>query len=194
MDTLLRYGLLAVFTALVLTPFGLPIPEDVSLLVAGVLVRLGHAVLPAAFLVGWSGVMIGDSIAWTMGRKVGLHPSGFIARLVGHEDIERIERFYRRFGSWAILIARQFPGMRLPAFFFAGASGIPYRRFFAIDGSAAVLTASIYIALGYTFADNLPRILAWLDRMRVVGTAVLGLAAILVAWRILRRRLRREER
>ena len=88
METILRYGLLAVFLALMLTPFGLPVPEDVSLLGAGILSATGHARLHEAFIVGYIGVVGGDVISWTFGRRVGLQPTGFIARLVGTDDIE----------------------------------------------------------------------------------------------------------
>ncbi len=188
MDTLLKYGLVAVFLALILTPFGLPIPEDVSLLGAGVLTATGHAKLLHAVVVGYIGVVGSDVISWTFGRRVGLLPTGFIARLIGPEDIERIERFYRRYGLWAIAIARNFPGMRLPAFFFAGASGISLARFLLIDGLAACVTVGVFITLGRVFADDLSRVLGFLDNFRFVGGVGFGLILALIGWRILRRR------
>lgn len=194
MDTLLEYGLFAVFLALILTPFGLPIPEDVSLLAGGALARLGHATYPQVLVVGFTGVIGGDVIAWTFGRRVGLHPRGWIARLVGRDDIERIERFYRRYGSWTIVIARQFPGMRLPAFFFAGASGVPLRRFLLFDCSAALVTVGVFPALGYTFADDLSQVLQVMDNFRFWGTLVLTVVVAFVAFRVGRRLYRRRQR
>jgi membrane protein DedA with SNARE-associated domain len=192
-DTLLKYGLVAIFLALILTPFGLPIPEDVSLLGAGVLTATGHAKLLHAVVVGYVGVVGSDVISWTFGRRVGLHPTGFIARLVGQEDIDRIERFFRRYGPWAIVIARNFPGMRLPAFFFAGASGISLPKFLLIDGLAACVTVGVFISLGRMFADDLSRVIAFLDNFRLIGgVAFVGLGAF-TAWRVIRRRVKRRE-
>lgn len=193
-DTLLQYGLFAVFLALILTPFGLPIPEDVSLLVGGALASMGHATYVEVLIVGYVGVVGGDIIAWTFGRRVGMHPRGWIARLVGDDDIERIERFYRRYGSWAIVIARQFPGMRLPAFFFAGASGVRLRRFLLFDGTAALVTVGVFPALGYTFADDLGRVVRVLDSFRFWAGLAVGVVLSLVVWRITSRWLRRRAR
>lgn len=187
METILRYGLVAVFLALMLTPFGLPIPEDVSLLAAGILTATGHAALPQALIVGYIGVLGGDIISWTFGRRVGLQPTGFIARLVGPEDIARIERFYRRYGSWAIVIARQFPGMRMPAFFFAGASGVSLPRFLLLDGSAAIITVGVFVTLGRVFADDLSEVIAFMDEFRFYAGMVVGLLVALVVWRIVKR-------
>ena len=188
METLLNYGLVAVLAALLLAPLGLPIPEDISLLVAGVLARTGHTTYAHALIVGYIGVVVGDCIAWGIGRRVGLHPTGWLSRFAGEEQIARIERFYRRWGSWTIVICRQVPGMRFPAFFFAGATGVSLPRFLAFDGSAALITVNLYVWLGHTFTDDLQRVVAWVDRFRIVaGLAVLVLVGLLV-WRALRRR------
>ena len=191
METILRYGLAAVFLALMLTPFGLPIPEDVSLLAAGILSATGHATLPHALVVGYAGVVGGDVISWTFGRRVGLQPTGFIARLVGPEDIARIDRFYDKYGAWAVLIARQFPGMRLPAFFFAGASGISLPRFLLLDGTAAVVTVGVFVTLGRVFADDLSAVVAFMDQFRFWAGLAAGLLVAFVVWRIVRRFARR---
>jgi membrane protein DedA with SNARE-associated domain len=195
LDTLLRYGIVAVFVALMLTPLGLPIPEEVSLLVAGVLAAKSHVTVPLAILVGYVGVTLGDVVAWTMGRRAGLHPRGFIGRLVGPEQITNIEEFYERWGAWAIVIARQLPGTRLPAFFFAGASGIPLGRFLIVDGTAAIFTTSVFFTLGYTFADDLDAVLVWVNRFRSGSStfALLGIAAfvIWIWWRRRKKRLKR---
>lgn len=188
MDTLLQHGLVAVFLAILLTPFGLPVPEEVSLLAAGALVRGGHAEPHLALLAGYAGILCADTIAWTYGNFLGLHPTGFVGRIIGPEDIERIERFYRRFGPWAIFITRQVPGLRLAGFFFAGASGIPLRRFLAFDAPAGIVTAGVYVSLGRAFADDLGRIVAFLDQVRIVGAAVVVAAIGLAVWRIARRR------
>jgi len=189
LDSLLRYGLVAVFLALILTPFGLPIPEDVSLAAAGVLVANGHAPFWAAWVVGYLGVLGGDLIAFAMGRRVGLHPQGFIGRLVGPEDLRQIEAFYEKYGPWAIVIARQFPGMRMPAFFFAGATGIRVHRFLLFDGTAALITVSLFTGLGFWFADRIDWLMDQLKPFQSVGSMLLVVLAVVVGWRVYRRRM-----
>ena len=64
MELIQRYGLLAVFVSLVTTPIGNPIPEDISLFVAGVLAHMGSAHFATALIVGYLGVTLGDCIAY----------------------------------------------------------------------------------------------------------------------------------
>lgn len=154
----IEYGVIVGFVALVLTPFGLPIPEELSLLAMGILLGNEHTSLVFAWTAGFLGVTLGDVISWFFGRSMGLQSKGFVSRLIGERQLQDIEQFYRRYGDWAIVIARQIPGMRFPTFFFAGASAVSLARFYTIDGLAALVTVNLYLALGYYFADDAKRI------------------------------------
>lgn len=187
-DTLIKYGLFACFLSLILTPFGLPIPEEISLLAAGFIVKKQSSSLLIGWIVGFLGVTLGDVISWTMGKTVGLEPKGFVAKLIGQEQILDIEQFYRKWGDWAIVIARQLPGMRFPTFFFAGASAIPLGRFYLIDGLAALITTSVFFFLGYAFADDLSNIQIWIaDFQSYAGTFASVLISGIVGFFIYKR-------
>ena len=199
MDFFAKYGLIAVFISLISTPLGNPVPEDISLLAGGMLAGMGQTNVWVALVVGYAGVIIGDCIAFAMGRRVGLKPGGFLSRAVGDKQVARLQRFYERFGDRTILICRQLPGFRLPCFFIAGASGISIRRFLLIDGTAALVTANVFTWLGYFYAEDLGNVIAGLGRFRQVMTAVLVLAIGLVVYRVVlyqieRRQVKREER
>ncbi len=154
----IQYGVITGFVALILAPLGLPIPEEISLLAMGVLIGNGHTELAFAWVCGFLGVTLGDLIAWYFGRRMGLESTGFVSRLIGEQQIKDIEQFYRKYGDWAIVIARQIPGMRFPTFFFAGASAVSAGRFYLIDGLSALVTVNLYLGLGYYFADDAKRI------------------------------------
>lgn len=181
-DTLTEYGIFAVFAALLLAPFGLPIPEDISLLAAGVLVHHKLTSLPLALALGYLGVVIGDVFVWFIGNRVGLHPRGVLSRRIGPRQIRRIRKFYLRFGHWTVVICRNIPGMRFPAFFFAGATQMPLRRFLLLDGIAAVVTVLLYVGLGFAFGDEISSLVLTLNRFR---TAALVAASVVILWLIL---------
>ena len=190
-DSLIKYGLFACFFSLILTPFGLPIPEEISLLAAGFIVKKQSSSLLVGWIVGFLGVTLGDVISWTMGRIVGLEPKGFVSKLIGQEQIRDIEQFYRKWGDWAIVIARQIPGMRFPTFFFAGASAISLTRFYIIDGLAALITVNVFYWLGYAFADDLSNIKLWVDNFQSYASGFASALLILVASLLFYRRYKR---
>jgi len=186
LDLLLEYGLIAVLIALLLAPLGLPIPEEVSLMAAGAYARSGRAPLELALLVGYSGIVLGDCIAYGLGRRVGLHPKGVIGRLFGHRRLRRIVRFYDRFGVWTVVLCRQIPGMRFPAFFFSGASGMTLRKFLLLDGTAAVGTAMLWGGAGWWLGPRLAESMSTVDNLRQIGLGV-GVALLaLFFWRLFR--------
>ncbi len=180
METLQEYGPAAIFVALLLAPFGFPVPEDVSLLILGVLVAREGTPYGVAFLVAYFGVLIGDTAVWALGRRVGLQPTGWITRFTGQKRIEWIERFYGRYGAGAIVFCRQVPGLRFPGFFFAGATDVPLARFVAFDGIAALITANLYLLVGGAFADDLTPIIDWIDRFRVAAAVIMVAITILL--------------
>lgn len=183
-----KYGIIFGFVTLMLTPFGLPIPEEISLLFMGVLLGNGHAEWVSTWIIGFLGVTLGDVIAWYFGRRVGLEPTGFVSRLIGPKQITDIETFYRKWGDWAIVFARQIPGMRFPTFFFAGASAVSLGRFYFIDGLSALITVNVYLWLGYAFADDINDIRSRVDNFIEYAGIISGVVLITVAVRILYKR------
>lgn len=198
MEFFATYGLIAVFVALITTPLGNPVPEDISLLAGGMIAGMGEASIWTALLVGYSGVLLGDCIAWAMGRKVGLQPGGFLSRAVGNKQVMRLQRFYERFGDRTILICRQLPGFRLPCFFIAGASGISLKRFLLIDGSAALVTTNIFTWLGYYYSEDLAEIIDGMEAFRQAASILGVVVGLMIVYRVVlyqveRRRLNIEE-
>ena len=53
------YGYVAVFVMLLLCGFGLPIPEDITLVAGGIIAGLGYADVHTMFAVCMAGVLIG---------------------------------------------------------------------------------------------------------------------------------------
>ena len=191
MEFFTQYGLIAVFISLVTTPVGNPVPEDISLLAGGMIAGTGGTTIWNALLVGYAGVVLGDCIAWAMGRRVGMERNGFLARVAGKKQVARLERFYQRFGDRTILICRQFPGFRLPCFFIAGASGMSIKRFLLIDGAAALITTNVFTWLGYYYAENLVGIISWLEHFRKWVLIVAIVVAGMVAYRIIQYQIAR---
>ena len=75
LDTLIRFftenGYLAVFVVLMICGFGVPIPEDITLVAGGVIAGLGYANVHVMCAVGLFGVLAGDSLMFIVGRVFG---------------------------------------------------------------------------------------------------------------------------
>ena len=91
-----------VFGVLIACGLGIPLPEDISLILGGYLSHHGAASLPGMMVVGFLGILGGDSIIYLAGRrlgsKVGQKPGGFFARIVTPEKRAHVQRLFARHG------------------------------------------------------------------------------------------------
>lgn len=156
----LAYAL--VFGILLLCGLGLPIPEDVSLILGGFLVFEGKATLPLMLITGYVGIIVGDSIVFYIGRKFGLKivtSGGFFARLFTAEKRQRVEGLFAKHGEKIVMIARFLPGVRAVTYFTAGSVRMRYTHFIFFDSMAALLSAPVFIVLGWKFGGELEQLI-----------------------------------
>ena len=66
------HGYLAVFVALLVCGFGVPIPEDVSLVAGGIIAGLGYADVRAMGAVGLAGALVGEMVVFLVGHHFGV--------------------------------------------------------------------------------------------------------------------------
>lgn len=172
-------GYLAPFVVLLLCGFGLPIPEEITMLGAGLLAYRGDVEFVRVVLVCFVATLLGDSIPYFVGRHFGRRAlrSRMVRRAVHPERLRSIERRFARSGLWAVFVCRFLPGVRLPAWFTAGTLGISYPRFIAVDALAAAIMTPAYVALGRFSGETFE------DLEGHVGglTHVLGLVALALA-------------
>jgi membrane protein DedA with SNARE-associated domain len=169
---------------------GLLVPGESLVIVSGVLAAAGLFELPALISVVSAGAVVGDSIGYELGRRLGrpwLLRRG--ARLGFHRDrIEAVDAFFERHGGKAVLIGRFIGFLRALAPFVAGSSRMPYPRFLAYNVVGAVLWTVACVLLGYFLGAAWPVAEKWVGRTGLV----LGLVVIaLAAWWLRRRHRRR---
>lgn len=191
------FAYLVVFGILFVCGLGLPLPEDVSLILGGYLVHDGKAQLELMMITGYLGIIVGDSMIFffgrRLGRNVGQKPTGFFARIVTPEKRARVEALFKKHGEKIVMIARFLPGVRAVTYFTAGSVGMKWRRFALYDSIAALGSAPIFVYLGYRFGGELDTLIAAIKRGQrgvLIALLVIGVITFLVS----RWRTRREQR
>lgn len=196
----LAYGV--VFGILFVCGLGLPLPEDVSLILGGYLVHDGKAQLELMMLTGYLGIIVGDSLIFFFGRRLGSKvgqpgqegkPKGLFGRIVTPEKRARVELLFKKHGEKIVMLARFLPGVRAVTYFTAGSVGMRYSRFLTYDSIAALGSAPIFVFLGYKFGGELDSLISALKRGQrnvVIALIVIGAVTFFVS----RWRARREQR
>lgn len=195
----LHVGYAFVFAVLVLCGFGLPMPEDVILVTGGVLAWLASDLESASIAgmlrddgllfmvaVGLAGILAGDSVIFLAGRKFGARVADFrpLRRMITPEKLEKVEKLMRRRGNVVVVVARYLPGIRTPTYFTAGHAGMPYWEFLLFDGAAALVSAPLWVCLGFYFGSNIEeaaRLAARFSHYILLGVGVV-LLGLLLRW------------
>jgi membrane protein DedA with SNARE-associated domain len=182
------YGYIAVFVMLLICGFGVPVPEDVTLVTGGVIAGLGYANPHVMFAVGMAGVMIGDGIMFTLGRLYGdriTRAPGF-RRVLTPERFERAQGAFEKYGRWVMFVARFLPGLRTPVFFTAGMTRrVSFGTWFFMDGFAALISVPVWVYLGYFGALNREWLFRVLKELQIGLFVLIGIGAValFVWWR-----------
>lgn len=186
-----EYGYVAVFVMLLICGFGVPIPEDVTLVTGGVIAGLGYANEHTMVVVGLAGVMIGDGLIFTGGRFFGdgITRIRLFQKILTPERYAAAQEKFTRYGRWVMFVARFLPGLRTPVFLSAGMTRrVSFLTWFLMDGFAALISVPVWVYLGYYGARNFDWMFAMMHRGQNIVLGLLGLGAAVLAWLWWRRR------
>lgn len=180
-----EHGYLAVFIMLLVCGFGVPVPEDVTLVTGGVITGLGYADVNTMVAVGMAGVIIGDGLVFSIGRFQGpwVMQLKTVQRIITPDRFLAAQDAFHKYGRWVMFVARFLPGLRTPVFFTAGMSKrISFGTWLMMDGVAALISVPVWVYLGYFGARNFDWMFKILHRFQYGIFALLGLGAL--AWAV----------
>jgi undecaprenyl-diphosphatase len=165
---------------------GLLVPGESLVLLAGFFADRGALDLEYVIIAVVAGAIIGDSIGYELGRRLG-HPwLERHGRKIGLKParLERTEKFFKKHGGKAVFFGRFVGFVRTLVPFFAGASEMRYPVFLLYNASGGLLWGVGSALLGYGLGASWHVAEKWLGR----GSLILaGLAvAAFVGWRLWR--------
>lgn len=172
---------LGIFAVLIGASLGLPIPEDIPLLTGGWFCHRGFANVFAMIGVGMAGVLAGDVILFTFGRRFGhrVVEHRFVRRIVNRRRLLMAEQLFARHGVKIIFAGRFMPGLRPMIFMAAGVLRVPYATFLAVNGFAACISVPTLIVLGKVFGDNLAMIQSEVRKVTHIVAVVLVIVGLI---------------
>lgn len=179
---------LGIFVFLVLTGCGMPLPEEIAIVLAGVLSAHGEMMVWPAYFVCLAGALVGDAIMYFIGYRWGhnlfrVHPQ--LAKLVRADREASLEQSIERHGLKVLVLARFLVGVRGPAYVAAGALRIPFRKFLMYDFIAATLVVSLFFGGSYAFGEE---VTDWIRSAEwTLTVAIVGLVAVIALGWLIRR-------
>jgi membrane protein DedA with SNARE-associated domain len=183
------YGVWAVFILMVLESACIPVPSEAIMLFGGFLAGQGKTTLFAVIVAGVAGNVVGSWIAYWVGLKKGrdwalqwhwLH--------ITPERLDKADRWFERYGSWAVLIARMLPIIRTFISFPAGVARMPFWRFTILTIIGCIPWVTLLAWLGLLVGDNWEAVQ---HKLHYFDYAVALLIVAGIVWMLVRYRRRR---
>ncbi|MEN6610676.1 MAG: VTT domain-containing protein [Methanoregulaceae archaeon] len=160
-------------TGLVVMPY---LPGDSLLFVAGALAATNILNIELLIVVLILAAVLGDSLNYWIGHKLGMCLIEKKLSLVKREHLETTEHYFKRFGGITIVIARFIPFIRTFAPFLAGVGKMQYRWFLSYNIIGGVLWVLGFVLAGYFFG-GLPIVK---DNFNYVIYLIIGLSLFAV--------------
>jgi membrane protein DedA with SNARE-associated domain len=190
------YSYMLVFGILLLCGFGLPIPEDITLIAGGLMAYYGRADVFVMIGTGLTGVMIGDGVMFQVGKRFGyrVFEWKWMAKILHAERLETVKDKLRNHGYKVIFSARFMPGVRSLVFLSSGALGIPFRVFLLFDGMAALISVPAIVYSCYFFGSQINQAVGVIKNVEHGILVCIGLGILyFVAKYFLKKRRERNE-
>lgn len=146
------YGIYAVFALCT-------VEGDITLLLSGVLAHnnsFGPYSFLKVYIAGTLGGMVGDNVAYLIGR-------GFQQSIKNHGFYKmaqpRIERLIDKFGGFSIIVSKYIYGIRAAMCIFNGIGQMPYTRFLLLDFISCSIWVVVLAGIGYFFSGAVTSII-----------------------------------
>jgi membrane protein DedA with SNARE-associated domain len=173
--------------ALLMTPESacIPIPSEATMLFAGFNVAEGRYSLFAAVLVGSLANLVGSWIAYAVGYygRVGLLEKHGKALHIKKSHLEWADRWFERYGGWAVFFSRMLPIVRTFISLPAGVARMPFWKFSVLTFAGCVPWVLMLTLIGKSVGANWDQ---WKDKLHYVDYAVAVIIVLFVAWLAMR--------
>lgn len=186
-----KFTYLAIVVVLSAAGLGVPISEDLTLLLGGGLASRGITSFVPTLAAGYFGVLFGDALIHQWGQRMGprAYAAPLVQRALSPERQQKLREHFAKHAFLTIVVGRHTPFLRAPIFFLAGASGMKLLPFLIADALSAAVTVPIVVTLGYYFGQHLDAVRARMHQVQwVIGFAV-AVGAGYWLWRRARRKL-----
>jgi membrane-associated protein len=174
-----HYGYLIFYLAFCLGPFGIPVPNEVTILTGGILADNGALnpwIIYACILLG---LLTAVTIGYFCGRLFGQQMVVFLQKNKVNRYWIKVENLFNKYGDIAMCVGFLLPVVRYVVPVFAGINGVKYKKFALFSYISSIVWTALFFTIGKAYGDQLSQLLSLVDVKSLV--IVVFLAVLIVA-------------
>lgn len=147
-----EYGYLIFYFAFTLGPFGIPIPNEITILTGATLSQMGVINPWMTYFCVLSGLLTAFTLAYFAGKFFGQKLKD---KFQQNSHFQKAEQILKKRGNIAMYIGMFIPVVRYIIPMLIGLSGTSYKRFALISYSSALGWTLIFFSAGTYFGDHI---------------------------------------
>ncbi|WP_029192284.1 DedA family protein [Paenibacillus harenae] len=191
-----QYGYFVLLIGLPLDFIALPIPPGNSTLTfTGYLSYKGVLQALPAIAMAFTGAVAGVTITYFIGHRLGMPLIERYGRwlFLKPSVVEKTRQYYDKYGDKLLLIGFFIPGIGQFIGYFIGIIRVPFRSVIIYAYTGVAFWVIAFFGIGYLFGEQWQQVFVLVERyLKLLFIGSGGLLALLLIWKIVMRRKRRE--
>lgn len=164
---------------------GVPIPEEITLLLAGWAAYEGYVDLWLIMFLSVAAIIGGDLTMFFIARRWGrsLLTTRFGKWLFPAPRLAKVESYFEKHGNKTVFFARFFAGIRMPVYFTAGTMRMHPLRFVLLDLAGTLISGPTSIYIAFRFSKNFKEAISKVEHAnRWIFGGIVVIVALTVLW------------
>ncbi|MDD5711136.1 MAG: DedA family protein, partial [Smithellaceae bacterium] len=148
---------------------GIPVPEEITLISAGVLAATKQLTASTAAAAGLAGIVTSDWTLYFLGRHLGakVFRLPVLRNVFTKSRVLWAETHIGRNGSLICFCGRFLPGLRVAIFAASGALGVKPQVFIGMELLAAITVVSLWVSLGNWMGSRFIDAVAYAQEIKI---------------------------
>lgn len=178
-DLVHEYGYFTFFIVLCLGIIGLPIPNEVTVMTAGLVASIPLLNPTLTYVFSLAGIISGLTVCYLIGRFAGAPLIEKFQSNTKNKYIRLSSSYIKKYGYKALWISYFFAGVRNFVPLLIGMNKLPYSTFAINAYITGLLWTTIFFTVGYLFGESIDDISKWINEISIfLGIIIL----LLILW------------
>lgn len=180
-----QFGYMAFFLAFSLGPFGIPVPNEVTMISAGMMADMGVLNPWIIYLCILSGLITAITIGFFIGKVFGKKVTIMLKNKKSHRHFVKVETLFQTYGDLAMCIGFFIPIVRYVVPVFVGMSGVEFKKFVLLSYTSSIVWTALFFGIGKVLGNKLTQILTAID-LKMVGMTLGSIVLIFLLSKLFR--------
>jgi len=168
------YGYWAVFFAIFLEDFGLPLPGETMLIICSLFAALGQLNPILVGVLSFSGAVMGDNTGFAIGhfggRKIITKWGKYV--LLTEKRLKKFEKYFKKRGGLIVAVARFIQGLRQFNGIIAGISQMEWKKFILYNLIGAALWVGLWVGTATILSSDRKLLVEFIKKAEYILPAI----------------------